>query len=42
MASFPGNATISSSLLFHQAAKAMQNARDQRLTKAVIYSEIAS
>jgi len=42
MASFPGNATISSSLLLHQAAKAMQNARDQRLTKAVIYSEIAS
>jgi diguanylate cyclase (GGDEF)-like protein len=42
MASFPGNATVSSSLLLHQAAKAMQKARDQRLTKAVIYSEIES
>lgn len=41
MASFPGNASLGSSVLLHQAAKAMQKARDQRLTQAVIYSESA-
>ena len=41
MASFPGNASLTSNLLLQQASKAMQHARDQRLTKAVTFSEIA-
>ena len=42
MASIPGGSSLSSNNLTQQAAKAMQHARDHRLTTAVIFSEITN
>ena len=40
MTSLPGNSTLTSNNLMQQAAKAMQHARDHKLTNAVIFSAI--
>ncbi len=42
MAAIAGGAALSSTKLIQQAATALQHARDQRLTKAVVFSEITS
>jgi len=41
MTSLPGDTSLTSSSLIQQAAKAMQHARENQLTKAVVYSKIA-
>jgi hypothetical protein len=40
MASIPGGSSLTSHNLMQQAATAMQHARDQQLTRAVVFSEI--
>ncbi len=40
MASLPGSSSLTADKLMQQAATAMQHARDQRLTNAVVFSEI--
>jgi sugar diacid utilization regulator len=40
MTALPGDASLTSSSLMQQAAKAMQHAREHKLTNAVIFSEI--
>jgi len=40
MASLPGGSALNTVKLMQQASAAMQHARDQRLTKAVVFSEI--
>jgi len=41
MTSLPGDTSLTSNSLLQQADKAMQHARENQLTKAVVYSEIA-
>jgi len=42
MSSIPGGETLTGSTLIHQASKAMEYARENKLTTAVIFSEISS